>query len=167
MYIFWNNMMNWWTWLKSTMENHPGKQRNHKDYMPPVLAKQLDFSSLLVAYRKAQGGAWVQEGYSAYQRGLVRLRGTLALGGGCTCPVAETSAGYYWLESLCKGLVASLCNHTSEVWYCAWSTNAWLGLKFFGTFTRLVVKVCNLCRVKTDISVVLTVKSSSDPHMST
>ena len=24
---------------------------------------------------------------------------------------------------LCKGLVASLCNHTSEVWYCAWSAH--------------------------------------------
>ena len=31
--------------------------------------------------------------------------------------------------------------------------------------TRLVVKVCNLCRVKTDISAVLTVKSGLDPHM--
>jgi len=28
-----------------------------------------------------------------------------------------------------------------------------------------VGKVCNLCRVKTDISAVLTVKSGSDPHM--
>ena len=26
-------------------------------------------------------------------------------------------------------------------------------------------KVCNLCRVKTDISTVLTVKSGLDPHM--
>ena len=44
------------------MENHPGKQRNHKDYMAPVLAKQLDFSSLLVAYRKAQGGTRFKRG---------------------------------------------------------------------------------------------------------
>ena len=45
------------------MENHPGKQRNHKYYMAPVLAKQLDFSSLLVAYRKAQGGGEVRAGF--------------------------------------------------------------------------------------------------------
>ena len=31
--------------------------------------------------------------------------------------------------------------------------------------TRIVGKVYNLCRVKTDISAVLTVKSSLDPHM--
>jgi hypothetical protein len=31
--------------------------------------------------------------------------------------------------------------------------------------TRVVGKVYNLCRVKTDISAVLTVKSSLDPHM--
>ena len=38
------------------MENHPGKQRNHKDHMALVLADKLDVSSLLVAYRKAQEG---------------------------------------------------------------------------------------------------------------
>ena len=42
---------------------------------------------------------------------------------------------------------------------------AWLGPKFFETFTRLVVKVYNLCRVKTDISAVLAVMSGLDPHM--
>jgi hypothetical protein len=31
--------------------------------------------------------------------------------------------------------------------------------------TRVMGKVYNLCRVKTDISAVLTVKSSLDPHM--
>jgi hypothetical protein len=31
--------------------------------------------------------------------------------------------------------------------------------------TRVVGKVYNLCRVKTDISAVLTVKSGLDPHM--
>ena len=64
------------------------------------------------------------------------------------CYCSGTLADYFLLENLCKALVASLCNHT------------WLGSKFFGTFTRLVVKVYNLCRVKTDISVVLTVKAA-------
>ena len=41
----------------------------------------------------------------------------------------------------------------------------WLGLKFFGTFTRIVGKVYNLCRVKTNRLAVLTVKSGLDPHM--
>jgi len=36
----------------------------------------------------------------------------------------------------------------------------WLGSKFFG-----VVKVYNLCRVKTNRLSVLTVKSGLDPHM--
>jgi hypothetical protein len=40
-----------------------------------------------------------------------------------------------------------------------------LDSKFFGTSTRAVVKVYNLCRVKTDRSAVLTVKSGLDPHM--
>jgi hypothetical protein len=31
--------------------------------------------------------------------------------------------------------------------------------------TRVVGKVYNLCRVKTDISAMLTVKSGLDPHM--
>jgi hypothetical protein len=31
--------------------------------------------------------------------------------------------------------------------------------------TRIVGKVYNLCRVKTDISAVLTIKSSLDPHV--
>ena len=64
-----------------------------------------------------------------------------------------------------KGLVASLCNHTSEVWYCAWAAHVWLGSKLFGTFTRIVVKVYNLCRVKTNRLAMLTVKSGLDPHM--
>jgi hypothetical protein len=50
-------------------------------------------------------------------------------------------------RTLCKGLVVSLCNNTSEVSCCAYFCTAWLGSKFFGTFTWLVVKVYNLCRV--------------------
>jgi hypothetical protein len=55
--------------------------------------------------------------------------------------------GHYLLENLCKGLVASLCNHTygSVVWCLASIT--WLGSKFFGALTLLVVKVYSLCRV--------------------
>ena len=56
-------------------------------------------------------------------------------------------------------------SHLGSVVLCLASI-AWLGPKFFGAFTRLVVKVYNLCRVfKTDISAVLTVKSGLDPHM--
>jgi len=32
--------------------------------------------------------------------------------GGCTRLAAETLAGYYWLESLCKCLVVCPCSHT-------------------------------------------------------
>ena len=69
------------------------------------------------------------------------------------CYCSGTLADYFLLENLCKGLVASLCNHT------------WLGSKFFGTFTRIVEKVYNLCRVKANRLAVLTVKSGLDPHM--
>ena len=77
----------------------------------------------------------------------------------------ETLADCHRLGNLCKGLVASLCNHTSEVWYCAKLAHAWLGSKFFGTSTRIVVKLYNLCRVKTNRLAVLTIKSGLDPHM--
>ena len=35
---------------------------------------------------------------------------------------------------LCKGLVASLCNHTSEVWYCAWLAHCMVGFKVLRSF---------------------------------
>ena len=56
-------------------------------------------------------------------------------------------------------------SHLESVVLCLISTYAWLGSKFFGTFTRIVVKVYNLCRVKTNRLAVLTVKSGLDPHM--
>ena len=56
-------------------------------------------------------------------------------------------------------------SHLGSVVLCLISTYAWLGSKFFGTFTRIVVKVYNLCRVKTNRLAVLTVKSGLDPHM--
>ena len=59
-------------------------------------------------------------------------------------------------------------SHLKSVILCLASI-AWLGSKFFGkffgTFTQIVVKVYNLCRVKTNISAVLTVMSGLDPHM--
>ena len=85
--------------------------------------------------------------------------GYARFGRGCTRLAAETSAGYYWLESLCKGLVVNPC-HSPRKCSRALQTRA-------QRETRLVGKVCNLCRVKTDISVVLTIKSGLDPHMST
>ena len=51
--------------------------------------------------------------------GLPKGFGTLMryarFGGGCTRPVDETSAGYYWLESLCKGLIVNPCHSSKEV----------------------------------------------------
>ena len=38
-----------------------------------------------------------------------------ARGGGCTHQDAETSAGYCWLESLCKGLVVNPCHSPKKV----------------------------------------------------
>jgi hypothetical protein len=57
-------------------------------------------------------------------------------------------------------------SHLRSVVWCLASI-AWLGLKFFGAFTRDVGKVCKpLQSVKTDRSAVLTVKSGLDSHMS-
>ena len=58
-------------------------------------------------------------------------------------------------------------SHLGSVVLCLISTYTWLGSKFFGTFTRIVVKMYNLCRVKTNRLAVLTVKSGLDPHMIT
>ena len=83
--------------------------------MAPVLAKQLDFSSLLVAYRKAQGGGRVRAGFKRGTRpakGVGMPTGYTRFGGGCTRLAAETLACYYLLGSLYKDLVVSLCNHT-------------------------------------------------------
>ena len=56
-------------------------------------------------------------------------------------------------------------SHLGSVVLCLISTYAWLGTKFFETFTRIVLKVYNLCRVKTNRLAVLMVKSGLDPHM--
>jgi hypothetical protein len=53
----------------------------------------------------------------------------------------------------------------SVVWCLANTT--WLGSKFFGAFTLLVVKVYNLSECKTNRLAMLTVKSGLDPHMIT
>ena len=67
---------------------------------------------------------------------------------------------------LCKGLVASLCNHTSEVWYCAWSAHMRGWVQSSSELLReLWWKCTTSVECKTDISAVLTVKSGLDPHM--
>jgi hypothetical protein len=61
------------------------------------------------------------------------------------------------LWNLCKGLVVHPCH---SPWKClrALQTRA-------SRETRILGKVYNLCRVKTDISAMLTVKSGLDTHM--
>jgi hypothetical protein len=59
----------------------------------------------------------------------------------------ETVAGFLMLVEICKGLVASLCNCTSVVWYYAWPAYAWLGAKFSELLRDLWIKMCHLCRV--------------------
>jgi hypothetical protein len=42
-------------------------------------------------------------------------------------PWAVTVIGCWCFACLCKGFVASLCNHTSEVWYDAWpASHGWV-----------------------------------------
>ena len=67
---------------------------------------------------------------------------------------------------LWKGLVASLYNHTSEVWYCAWSAHLRGWVQSSSELLRELWWKCSTsAECKTDISAVLTVKSGLDPHM--
>jgi hypothetical protein len=61
--------------------------------------------------------------------------------------LSETVAGSLVIVELCEDIVASLCNHTSVVWYYAWPTHAWFAAKFFELLHDLWVKMCSLCRV--------------------
>jgi hypothetical protein len=69
----------------------------------------------------------------------------------------ETLTDLCKLGNLCKGLIVNLY-HSPRKCFRALQTQALRE-------TRVVGKVYNLCRVKTDISAVLTVKSGLDPHM--
>jgi hypothetical protein len=73
--------------------------------------------------------------------------------------------GHHLLGNLCKGLVASLYNHTSTVWYDAWlASHGWVQIS-----SRLLRDLWRKCTTsverKTNRLVVLMVKSSLDPHM--
>jgi hypothetical protein len=73
--------------------------------------------------------------------------------------------GHHLLENLCKGHVASLCNHTSEVWYgaCA-ASHGWV--QSSSELLRCLWWKCRTsAECKTNRLAVLTVKSSLDPHM--
>jgi len=48
-------------------------------------------------------------------KGVGTPMGYARFGGGCTRLAAETSAGYYWLESLCEGLIVNPCHSPKEV----------------------------------------------------
>ena len=49
-------------------------------------------------------------------KGVGMPTGYTRFGGGCTRLAAETLAGYYWLESFCKGLVVYYEAIPKEVW---------------------------------------------------
>jgi hypothetical protein len=71
-----------------------------------------------VGYRLALTGGWVSyslmEGYRPARRLYTLLSDT-------------DLVGHNLLENLCKSLVASLCNHTSVVWYDAWpASHGWV-----------------------------------------
>ena len=83
--------------------------------MALVLADYLDFSSLLVAHRNAQNGELGSRGVLCMSKGFGIPTGYARFGRGCTRLAAETLACYYWLESLCKGIVVHPCNDILEV----------------------------------------------------
>jgi hypothetical protein len=73
--------------------------------------------------------------------------------------------GHNLLGNLCKGHVASLCNHTSVVWYGAWSASrGWV--QSSSEFLHCLWWKCTTsAECKTNRLVVLTVKNGLDPHM--
>jgi hypothetical protein len=73
--------------------------------------------------------------------------------------------GHNWLGNLRKGLVASLCSHTSVVWYgaCA-ASHGWV--QSSSELLRCLWWNCTTsAECKTNRLAVLTVKSGLDPHM--
>jgi hypothetical protein len=73
--------------------------------------------------------------------------------------------GHNLLENLCKGLVASLCNHTPVVWYgaCA-ASHGWV--QSSSELLRYLWWKCTTsAECKTNRLAMLTVKSGLDPHM--
>ena len=151
------------------MENHPRKQYNHNIIWLWSWLIKLETLACDNLTERARGDA--STGYSSV------LLGQLALFNG---PLAryhlirtvlwplwlETSADCHRLGNLCKGLVASLCNHTSEVWYCAWSAHMRGWVQSSSELLReLWWKYTISAECKTDISAVLTVMSGLDPHM--
>jgi hypothetical protein len=105
--------------------------------------------------RSSRGVGWVilfMVGYWS-ARGLYTLLTDLYL------------VGHNLLEHLCKGLVASLCDHTSVVWYgaCA-ASHGWVQSSS-ELLSCLWWKCTTFAECKTNRLAVLTVKSGLDPHM--
>jgi hypothetical protein len=73
--------------------------------------------------------------------------------------------GHNLLGNLCKGLVASLCSHSSVVWYGAWSASYGWVQSSSELLRCLWWKCTTSAECKTNWLVVLTVKSGLDPHM--
>jgi hypothetical protein len=73
--------------------------------------------------------------------------------------------GHNLLGNLCKGHVASLCNHTSVVWYGALQTpHGWVQSSS-ELLCCLWWKCTTSAEYNTNLLAVLTVKSGLDPHM--
>jgi hypothetical protein len=73
--------------------------------------------------------------------------------------------GHNLLGNHCKGHVASLCNHTSVVWYGAWSASHNWVQSSSELLRYLWWKCTTSAECKTNRLAVLTVKSGLDPHM--
>jgi hypothetical protein len=73
--------------------------------------------------------------------------------------------GHNLLRNLCKGHVASLCNHTSVVWYGAYATSHGWIQSSSELLRSLWWKCTTSAECKTNRLAVLTVKSGLDPHM--
>jgi hypothetical protein len=75
--------------------------------------------------------------------------------------------GHNMLRNLCKGVVASLCNHISVVWYDAWPASRRWVQSSSELLRCLWWKCTTSAECKTNRLAVLTVKSGLDPHMIT
>jgi hypothetical protein len=98
------------------MKNHPRKQCNHKDYYGICLASLIREASYGLALHESARGEVLLK-----YREVLRLICSMVVFRRVILVLAhpETLVGSLMLVKLYKGLLVSLCNHTSEVWYRA------------------------------------------------
>jgi hypothetical protein len=122
----------------------------------------LGWSYLIRTSDRWSCGVWTRP---SGKLGLLFMVGNWPARGLYTLLTDSDLEGCNFLGNLCKGLVASLCSHTSVVWYDAWPTShAWVQSSS-ELLRDLWWKYTTSAECKTNQLAVLTVKSALNPLM--